>query len=347
MRGASVGGGSDTAVVASSLSITLAIWPPRHRRGVPPKPPRLPWSSFLTQMYPLKPAFTEKNVPDLSGKVYIVTGSNTGPARRTKPSAPSPTSKRPGRSSLIFLHLDLADFSTIKPAVERFTARESKLHVLFNNAAVQGLNNDGSVKTAQGYEWHFGVNVMGPFLFTKLPTPTLVATAKSEPANTVRVVWVCSLGTEVTGEKSHGITLDYLNYWPSLSPLERYGVTKAGNWLHGVEFAKRYEADGVVSVPCNPGHLRSDLYRDGGCMFKAVLNALVLFPPIYGAYTEIYSGLSPTITMKDTGKWVVPWGRLYPIRQDLPDAIKPETEGGNGHAKKFWEWSEEQVRGYS
>ncbi|KAL2052881.1 hypothetical protein ABVK25_006821 [Lepraria finkii] len=44
----------------------------------PPKPPRLPWSSFLTQIYPPKPAFTEKNVPDLSGKIYIVTGSNTG-----------------------------------------------------------------------------------------------------------------------------------------------------------------------------------------------------------------------------------------------------------------------------
>ena len=146
---------------------------------------------------------------------------------------------------------------------------------------------------------------MGPFLFIKLLTPTLVATAKSEPANTVRVVWVCSL--EVTGEKSHGITLDDLNYWPSLPPLERYGVTKAGNWLHGVDFAKRYEADGVVSVPCNPDNLRSDLYRDGGCMFKAVLNTLVLFPPIYGAYTETHSGLSPTITMKDTGKWGEPF----------------------------------------
>ena len=35
----------------------------------PLKPPRLSWSSSLTQMYPPKPAFTEKDVPDLSGKV--------------------------------------------------------------------------------------------------------------------------------------------------------------------------------------------------------------------------------------------------------------------------------------
>jgi hypothetical protein len=31
----------------------------------------------------------------------------------------------------------------------------------------------------------------------------------------------------------------------------------------------------------------------------------------------------------------------------MSDAIKPETEGGNGHARKFWEWSEEQVRNYA
>ena len=86
-------------------------------------------------------------------------------------------------------------------------------------------------------------------------------------------------------------------------------MTKAGNWLHGVEFAKRYEADGVVSAPCNPGHLRSDLFRDGGWIFKAVLNTLVLFSSIYGAYTEMYSSSSPTITMKDSGKW----GELFAI----------------------------------
>lgn len=32
----------------------------------------------LTQMWPPKPAFTEHNLGNLSDKVYIVTGSNTG-----------------------------------------------------------------------------------------------------------------------------------------------------------------------------------------------------------------------------------------------------------------------------
>ena len=206
--------------------------------------------------------------------------------------------------SLTFLYLDLADLSTIRSSVEKFKSQQSKLNVLFNNAAVQALNNkDGSIRTAQGHELHLGVNVIGVFLFTKLLTPLLVSTAKTEPRNSVRVVWVSSLGTEVVGEKSFGLSLDYLNYWPLLSPLERYGISKAGNWLHGVEFAQRHRDDGVVSVACNPGHLRSDLYREGGSLFKALLGTFVLFPPIKGAYTEIFAGLSPSITIKETGAW--------------------------------------------
>lgn len=251
------------------------------------------------------------------------------------------------KGQLVYLHLDLADLSTIKASVERYTSLESKLHVLFNNAGVQALKNtDGSIKTAQGHELHLGVNVLGVFLFTKLLTPTLVATAKTEPPNTVRVVWVSSLGTEIVGEKDKGISFDYVKYWPAISPLERYGISKAGNWLHGVEYAKRVKNDGVVSISCNPGHLRSDLYRDGGAIFKAILNAVALYPPIFGAYTELYSGLSPDITMEKTGEWVIPWGRLYPIRKDMQNATKSKAEGGNGHAADFWEWTEDLVKDF-
>ena len=44
----------------------------------------------------------------------------------------SPESK----GQLEFLHLDLSDLSTIKPAVESFTAKQQRLDVLVNNAGV-------------------------------------------------------------------------------------------------------------------------------------------------------------------------------------------------------------------
>ncbi|KAG9697835.1 hypothetical protein KCU95_g3346, partial [Aureobasidium melanogenum] len=319
-------------------------------------------------MYPPSPTFTEKNVPDLTGKVYVVTGSNTGVGKQVAQILYSKNAKvyiaarseekarqaisdieaawPNSKGTLRFQHLDLADLSGIKRSAEAIMSRESKIHVLFNNAGVQALNPDGPTKTAQGHEIHMGVNIIGTFLFTKLLTPTLVETAKTEEPNTVRVVWVSSLGLEMVGEKSYGITLDYLKYWPSCTPLERYGISKAGNWLFAVEFAQRYKADGVVSVPCNPGHLRSDLYRDGGTIFKAIINTFVAYPSVYGAYTELYSGLSPDITLKKSGDWVVPWGRLHPLREDLLEATKSVSEGGNGHAKAFWEWTEEQVKDF-
>lgn len=43
---------------------------------------------------------------------------------------------------------------------------------------------------------------------------------------------------------------------------------------------------------------------------------------------------------------VIPWGRFAPLRSDLPTAVKPEEDGGNGNARKFWEWNEEQVKAY-
>ena len=139
------------------------------------------------------------------------------------------------KGSLIFQHLDLSDVSTIKNSAEQFISQESKLHVLFNNAGVQTLSDDQPTKTAQGHEIHLGVNVIGTFLFTKLLTPTLVATAKSEPPNTVRVIWVSSSKTEILGEKSHGLSLNYLNYWPALKPLNRYDISKAGYFFNVLE----------------------------------------------------------------------------------------------------------------
>lgn len=268
---------------------------------------------------------TDRTNEDTANKVYIVTGSNTGVgkelaqilySKNAKVYIAARSEEKANRAianlrqawpkstgDLVFLHLDLADFNQIKSAAEQFAAKESKLHVLFNNAAVQALgDSEGQTKTAQGHELHLGVNVLGVFLLTRLLTPVLAATAKAEPAGTVRIVWVSSMGTEAVGEKGRGISEDYLSYWPCLMPLERYGVSKAGAWLHGVEFARRHEADGIVSVPCNPGHLRSDLYRESGWLFKAAISP-VLYPPKFGAYTELFCGLSPAITTGDSGKW--------------------------------------------
>ena len=80
--------------------------------------------------------------------------------------------------ALTYIRLDLADLASIKGTVEQFLAKESKLHVLWNNAGVMSPDKTLST-TPQGYEQHVGVNVLGGFLLTKLLTPVLVSTAKT------------------------------------------------------------------------------------------------------------------------------------------------------------------------
>lgn len=204
------------------------------------------------------------------------------------------------RGALYFLRLDLADLTTIKPTVDSFLKRETKLHVVFNNAGVQSPN---PTKTAQGHETHLGINAVGPFLFTKLLTPLLIETAKSEPQSSVRVIWVSSSGAELMGEKSVGLHMDNLDYHIEKPPLYKYAISKMANYLHGVEFAKRYKADGVISIPINPGNLSSDLYREQTRFIFRLLTRYMMYPPVNGAYTELYAGLSPDIGIQNSGSW--------------------------------------------
>ncbi|KAF2491900.1 NAD(P)-binding protein [Lophium mytilinum] len=323
-------------------------------------------SSQISQFFPPKPKFTDNDVPSLEGNVYIVTGSNTGVGKQLAQMLYSKNAKvyiaarsqekaeaairdikqaaPNSEGSLVFLHLDLNDLTTIKASADKFLAAETKLHVLFNNAGVMNPQPDAP-KTAQGYEIHIGVNCVAPFLFTKLLTPILVATAKTETPGTVRVVWVSSQGTELIGLKSIGLSLDNLDYHIPTEGQVKYALSKTGNWLQGVECAKRYRADGVVSVPLNPGNLSSDLGKHLGRVFKFFVG-LVTYPPKNGAWTELYAGVSPDITLENSGCYVVPWGRISPIRKDLVAATKTEAEGGNGNAAKFWDWTEEQIKPY-
>jgi retinol dehydrogenase-12 len=280
------------------------------------------FSSSWTQFFPPKPEYTEKDVAELQSNVYIVTGSNTGIGKelarmlyaknakvyiaarseeKAREAIKDIANSAPGSmGSLTILHLDLSDLNKVKEAAQTFLIQEKKLNVLFNNAGL--MATDPLTKTAQGYEMALGVNCVGTFLFTKLLTPTLVATAKHEPADSVRVIWLSSFGLELFAKRDIGISLDNLDYHVPTPSTERYGISKCGTWAHGVEFARRHKADGVVSVPLNPGNLTSELARDQPMSLKIAAKVLG-YPPPMGACTELWAGLSPEVTIEKSGSW--------------------------------------------
>lgn len=274
-------------------------------------------------------------------KVYIAARSTE---KATKAIDAMKLAHPESQGELSFIQLDLADLSTIKASVQQFLDRETKLHVLFNNAGV--MKPAPGTKTAQGYEPQLGVNNVGAHLFTKLLTPLLVQTAKKESPGTVRVVWVSSSAGESPFAPKGGVPMDNLDYHDDPGWFPQYAISKAGNYLQGTEFARRYKKDGIISVALNPGNLDSELWRNQGAVMSKLLKLFVLHDPIKGAYTELYAGLSPEITLENSGAWVAPFGRLMRIRKDLKVASVPKEEGGSGIGEQFWEWNEHQVRSY-
>jgi NAD(P)-dependent dehydrogenase (short-subunit alcohol dehydrogenase family) len=116
--------------------------------------------STLSALFPPAPTFTNKDLPSLAGKVYIVTGAASGvgfelakilfvaggtvylAARSTsrcegaieKIKTQTKSEKPKGR--LESMVINLADLGTVKGAVDEFLKRETRLDVLVHNAGV-------------------------------------------------------------------------------------------------------------------------------------------------------------------------------------------------------------------
>ncbi|PGH26792.1 hypothetical protein AJ80_01558 [Polytolypa hystricis UAMH7299] len=319
----------------------------------------------LSQLFPPSPTFTEESLPDLSGKVFIVTGGSSGVglevvkrlyhkngtvyiAARTERTAltliDQIKAEYPESSGkLVFLYLELSDLSAVKQSATAFLAKEQRLDVLWNNA---GLSKpDGRPKTAQGHEIHIGVNCLGPFLFTTLLLPILQKTAALARKDSVRVIWTASQSIDLLAPK-HGLSVADLES-SDKSPIINYTFSKTGNWFLGSELARRYGKDGIISVTQNPGNLRSNLQRDLTSWMTAILNHTILHDTRFGAYTELFAGLSPTITEAQNGAYIGPWGRMDNKRPTgMAASLKSKEEGGSGNAAEVWEWCERKIKEY-
>ncbi|CAG8960479.1 hypothetical protein HYFRA_00008198, partial [Hymenoscyphus fraxineus] len=268
--------------------------------------------------FPPSPRLTEKNLPRQDGKVFLITGGASGIgfelctilyqaggkvyiAGRSEANAHSAITAIkalpcPSPGALEFLPIALDDFSTIKPAVEKFLASESRLDVLFNNAGVS--NPPKGSCGAQGQELQLATNCLGPYLFTQLLIPLLVRTAKTTPPASVRVIWTCSIATDLSAPAG-GINLADLTTTPS-DQQKNYTTSKTGNWFLASHLASQVGSQGVLSVTQNPGNLKTALTRHLPSIIP-FLAAPLLYPPRMGAYTQLWAGLSMDLVEEDGG----------------------------------------------
>ncbi|KAH9910002.1 NAD(P)-binding protein [Xylariomycetidae sp. FL2044] len=333
--------------------------------------------AISTQFWPPKPSFTSDNVTDGAhvGKVFVMTGGNSGlgfelcrmlykggatiyMATRSRARAEAafqairdahPTSSQPAR--LKFLQLLMSDLVSVRNAAAQFAEMETRLDVLWNNAGVGAYAVKYGECTAQGIELIMGINCVGALLFTELLVPQLKA-ASSETTPTAattsasvsssRVVWMSTILVD-TAAPRNGVNLDRLRDGTP-DRVENYATAKAALWILSREFARRHGPDGILSVAVNPGSLNTGSFRGTPPIQMMLMKLTILHKPVFGAYSMLYAGLSPDVTRENNGIFVYPWGRLIPddavVRQDIIEAMKPETEGGIELGAKLWAWCE-------
>lgn len=273
------------------------------------------------------------------GKIYIAGRSPDRALAAIETIKSSCTSSTPG--SLHFLKLDLGDLSTVKESAREFMGKENRLDVLWNNAGIS--QPPRGELSAQGVDITMATNCLGPFLFTYCLLPILTSTSKSLSLASVRVVWTSSIAVDV-GSPDCGIEIEHLAS-PPADPLKAYCDSKMGNWFLASEFGRRVKDDGILSITQNPGNLWTSILRHRQWMMYLVYP--LLYDAKYGAFTELYCGLSKDLTIENTGGYVVPWGRVHPApREALLKTLKSEEEGGTGRAALFWKWCEEKSRDF-
>src|SRR5215472_17129636 len=137
--------------------------------------------------------FTAADVPDQSGKCFVVTGANTGisleitralakraarvvlacRAKDKADTAIAEIKQTLPRADLAFLPCDQSYLNSRQTAVSLLN-KEARIDGLINNA---GVMNPPLMRTKQGFELQFGVNHLGCFALSLLLLPKLAKTA--------------------------------------------------------------------------------------------------------------------------------------------------------------------------
>lgn len=246
--------------------------------------------------------FTDKDIPDQSGRCFIVTGANTGigfgaakvlAARgarvllgcRDKAKADEAMSqirRQTPAADVAHLPLDLADLESVRAAAE-IAVSEPRVDVLLNNA---GVMFPPLSRTKQGFELQFGVNHLGHFALTALLLPKLSETPGA------RVVITSSLA-----HQRGNLDWDDLNAERSYNRTQRYSDSKLANMLHVFELDRRLRAAGspVTAIGCHPGVAATDLMRHAG-PFRVFtpLFGLLLNTSDQGAWPALQAAVDPS-----------------------------------------------------
>ncbi|KAL2789220.1 hypothetical protein BJX66DRAFT_352234 [Aspergillus keveii] len=294
-----------------------------------------------------------QDIPDLSGKVILVTGGTAGlgansvvelakhsPAHiyitgRNAKSADGVIKQVAETGTPVsFITCDLASLASVKRAADEFRSKETRLDILMCSAGI--MATDAGL-TADGYEVQFGTNHLGHALLIQRLLPVLQSTAAL--SGDARVVLLTSLGFKMH-PPCDGISFDTLRTTQEgfFGSWVRYGQSKLANLLYARELSQRYP--NITSVSVHPGVVNTGLV-EGLSLARQTFVWATSFHNMVTPEEGIKNQLWAATSVKDgirNGAFYEPVGVLS---TGLDKAAKDDEL-----AKRLWEWTDEALVEY-
>jgi NAD(P)-dependent dehydrogenase (short-subunit alcohol dehydrogenase family) len=290
--------------------------------------------------------WSTNDIPDLKGKVIIVTGGNNGLGLESVKAfaqkgaeviiACRDVNRGEGarfeigytKGKIVVMPIDLQNLSSVRDFTEEFKKKYKRLDVLLNNA---GIMTTPYFLTRDGLEGQMGTNHFGHFALTG----HLLSLIKKTPGS--RVVNVSSLAHK--RGKMDFSNLRFKN-GKGYSPLRSYCRSKLANLLFTYELQRRFETNKIesISVASHPGVSRTDLDRHikDQFWFKMQKPFLKLYSQDQkmGALPQIRAAVDPNVK---GGEYYGPHKGImgYPV------IVKSSEESHNEEdARELWKRSE-------
>jgi NAD(P)-dependent dehydrogenase (short-subunit alcohol dehydrogenase family) len=280
---------------------------------------------------------------ELTGKIAIVTGANTGLGFETALDfyqkgakvyvgcrdeekgleaieRMKAVSARGGE--LVLGLFDLGSMHSVKTFTEKFLSTEKRLDLLVNNA---GVMIPPPTKSEDGFELQFGVNFIGHFTLTGQLFNLLESTPNA------RVVTLSSIA-----HRGGVIDFDNFRLEKPYSSWREYGQSKVADLIFALEFDKRLKANNykTMSLAAHPGFSKTDLQKN---MDKTMLDSLDLMTAKEGAQPTIVACLHPDAK---GGQYWGPDG--HNEQKGKPALAKIDSAALNEALNaKLWDWAKE------
>jgi len=294
--------------------------------------------------------WTADNIPDLTGKVIIITGANSGigfesskilaskgaeivlACRNMKKAevALADLKKSVKDAKAEIMHLDLASQKSIISFTDAFKAKYNRLDVLLNNAGIMSVPYG---TTEDGFEKQFGTNHLGHFALTGLLIDHIKETSGA------RVVSMSSGAHSMASMDFNNLQYDG---GKGYSPSTAYGRSKLANLLFTYELQRRFEQknSNAIALAAHPGGANTNLNSHlgdslMGKLMNPIMNAMFQSAAM-GALPILRAATDPKVR---GGEYYGPDGLTG--NSGYPVVVKSNKRSHNAAMqKKLWQVSE-------